>query len=117
MFPEWPRKGNREEGWRVHNLHVEIATAAPACVAPIGLAWQESINRFPLLDLHDSDGNHSNPNGALLTAYVLYEVITGKLAVELPANDSFPVSRDNQMLLSEVASYVVEQQQPCQYLE
>ncbi|TQV87644.1 hypothetical protein [Aliikangiella coralliicola] len=117
MFPEWPRRGNTEEGLRVHNLHLEIASREPACVAPIGLAWEESIARYPMLNLHAPDGNHSNLTGALLTAYVFYQVITEQSAAELPFIQSINVSADVQQKLREVASFTVENHIPCETFE
>ncbi len=111
MFPEWPRRGNFEEGPRVHRLHLDIASREAACVAPIGLAWEASLARYPSLGLHASDGNHSNLTGALLTAYVLYEVVTGQSAADLPYIQSIQVAAANQQRLSEVASLVVQANQ------
>ena len=107
LFPEWPRRGNTEEGQRIHNLHLGISSRESACVAPIGLAWEESIARYPGLSLHATDGNHSNLRGALLTAYVLYHVTTGQSAAELPYIPAISVDADTQQDLREVASFVV----------
>jgi len=107
LFPEWRRKWNTEEGVRIHNLHLGISSRESACVAPIGLAWEESIARYPELDLHASDRNHSNLKGALLTAYVFYELFTGQLAADLPYIPAIDVSTDIQQKLKDVASFVV----------
>jgi hypothetical protein len=107
LFPEWRRKWNTEEGVRIHNLHLGISSRESACVAPIGLAWEESIARYPDLDLHASDRNHSNLKGALLTAYVFYELFTGQLANDLPYIPEIDVSADIQQKLKDVASFVV----------
>ena len=107
LFPEWPRRGNDEEGLRVHQLHLDIASREAACVAPIGLAWEASLASRPDLRLHDSDGNHSNLNGAVLTAYVLYEVITGQKAAELPDISALGISAANQQHFRTIASSVV----------
>jgi len=109
LFPEWPRKGNTEEGPRVHQLHLDIASREPACVAPIGLAWEESIAQFPQLRLHAADGNHANLTGALLTAYVLYQVITLQDASLLPDLSDIGVDVDVQRNLRDIAASVVEQ--------
>ncbi len=109
LFPEWPRRGNLEEGRRIHTLHVEIAARESACVAPVGLAWDEARVRYPALRLYASDGNHSNLTGALLTAFVLYQVITRSEAVELPYIESINVPEDVQLKLSEVATTVRRQ--------
>lgn len=111
LFPEWPRRGNTEEGQRVHNLHLDIATRESACVAPVGLAWEASIAQYPGLNLHAADGNHANLNGALLTAFVFYQVITLQSAADLPYVPSINVSANTQQQLREAASAVVENNQ------
>ena len=113
MFPEWPRRGNSEEGQRVHELHLQIASREPACVAPVGLAWQLILEQKPSLKLHAPDGNHSNRQGALLTAYVLYEVITGKPAAELPYVSSIKVASEAQEILRNSASESITEQPNC----
>jgi len=113
MFPEWPRRGNTEEGQRVHKLHQQIAAREPACVAPVGLAWQLVFEQNPSLKLHAPDGNHSNRQGALLTAYVLYEVITGKPAAQLPYVSSIKVGSEAQEILRNSASESINDQPYC----
>jgi hypothetical protein len=108
LFPEWPRRGNYEEGLRVHELHLYIASQEPACVAPVGLAWDASIAEQPNLLLHAGDGNHSNLKGALLTAYVFYQVLTGKSASELPFVDSINVTESEQKILRDIAAETVQ---------
>jgi hypothetical protein len=107
LFPEWPRWGNQEEGQRIHDLHLSISSREPACVAPIGLAWEESLARKPSLRLHAADGNHSNLDGALLTAYVLYNVTTGQSPAELPFIPAIDVTAANQQHLRNVAADIV----------
>ena len=109
LFPEWPRRGNTEEGPRIHQLHLSIAARESACVAPVGLAWEASIAQYPGLYLHASDGNHSNLMGSLLSAYVFYQVISGNSAAELPYVQSIKVSADIQQKLKNVASVVVQE--------
>ena len=114
LFPEWPRRGNKEEGQRVHDLHLSISSREPACVAPIGLAWEASLARFPKLGLHAADGNHSNLTGALLTAYVLYHVTTGQSAADLPYIPAISVNANTQKDLRELAAdVVIENQTGC----
>ena len=111
LFPEWPRRGNTEEGPRIHALHLSIASREPACVAPIGLAWEESLRQYPTLALHAVDGNHSNLTGALLSAYVFYQLLTNLPAQDLPYIPSINVAADVQQNLSVIASTVVQQNQ------
>jgi hypothetical protein len=102
MFPEWPRR-DVDETQRIYDLHVSIAQAAPACVAPIGQAWDLALARHPTLTLHDGDGNHSAPAGAFLTALVLYATITGLSPLDLPNLPQFNVNADAQAILRTIA--------------
>lgn len=104
LFPEWPRKDNTEEGPRIFGLHMSIASREPACVAPVGFAWQTVLDAHPDLKLHAADGNHSNRNGALLTAYVLYQTITGEPAIGLADTRKSKVDGDIQQILRAAAS-------------
>ena len=103
MFPEWPRRGNREEGQRVHKLHLQITDREPACVAPVGLAWDEASAQLESVNLYAADGNHSNLNGALLSAFVLYQTITQSPADGLTYIKSINVPEETQLALREVA--------------
>ncbi|MBT9500596.1 MAG: hypothetical protein IV092_05090 [Burkholderiaceae bacterium] len=86
LFPEWPRRGVPETG-TIYDLHVSIARQQPACVAPIGQAWDLARERMPALALHAADGNHSTLAGAHLTALMLYATLTGASPQGLPALD------------------------------
>lgn len=113
MFPEWPRRNNYEEGRRVYLLHVSIAETEPACVAPVGPAWDLARINHPEINLHASDGNHSSLKGALLTAFVFYEVITGNLASELSYVSAIDVSENEQNILRNIASEALQADPPC----
>lgn len=117
LFPEWPRRGNFEEGMRIHLLHLSIAATEPACVAPIGLTWDLAIERYPNINLHAPDGNHSNLKGALLAAYVFYETITTQKASGLSYVESIDVSREEQKILREIASETIAANPACPLIE
>jgi hypothetical protein len=95
------------ETQRIYDLHVSIAQKQPACVAPIGQAWDLALARDPTLILHDADGNHSAPAGAFLTALILYATITGLSPLDVPQMPQFPVSADVQTALRGVADETV----------
>ena len=103
MFPEWPRL-RIDETQRIYDLHVSIAQAEPACVAPIGQAWDLARARDPTLTLHAADGNHSAPAGAFLAALMLYATITGQSPLDLPALPQYPINSSMQRALREVAA-------------
>ena len=111
MFPEWPRR-DVAETQRIYDLHVSIAQREPACVAPIGQAWDLALARHPQLVLHASDGNHSAPAGAFLAALVLYATITGLSPLDLPALSGFPVDAATQEILRGIADETVRMVPP-----
>ena len=106
MFPEWPLQ-NVDETQRIYDLHVSIAQAEPACVAPIGQAWDLALARDPSMPLYADDGNHSRPAGAFLAALVLYATITGQSPLDLPQFPQYPVDAALQTTLRGIAAETV----------
>ena len=106
LFPEWPRLGV-DETMRIYDLHVSIAQVEPACVAPIGQAWDLARERHPDLVLHASDGNHSNAAGAFLAALMLAATITGGSPLDVPPLADFGVAAETQAQLRAVAADTV----------
>lgn len=98
MFPEWPRRGVAETE-RIYNLHVSIAQKEPACVAPMGQAWDLATQRHPGLALYAPDGNHASAAGAHLAALVLFASLTGVSPNSLPtlASSDIPGAAEAQL--------------------
>lgn len=115
LFPEHPRRNNTEEGRRVHNLHLDIVEDEKACVAPVGLAWDEALLIRPALPLHAADGNHASPVGSLLTALVFYEVISGQSADLLPYIPDLGINQITQDFLGQTASRTLDSNPPCAF--
>jgi hypothetical protein len=106
LFPEWPRRGVAETQL-IYDLHASIAQKEPACVAPVGQAWDLSLARYPALALHDPDGNHSAPAGAFLAALVLAATITGASPFDIPYLPDLGVDAETQARLRGVAAETV----------
>jgi len=115
LFPEHPQRGNTQEAEYVHNIHLGIANQEPSCVAPIGLTWDEVLLVEPELDLYQSDGNHATELGALLSSLVLYQVISGQAADQLPFIADLPGTESIQALLGQFASQVVAENDACDF--
>ena len=115
LFPEHPRRGNLVEGRSVYELHQSIAENEKSCVAPVGLAWDEALQRQPTLSLYSADGNHASETGALLSSMVFYQIITGEPAVGLPFIETFAADEATQLLLREVVSSILSLYPACQY--
>ena len=114
MFPEWPRRGI-DETQRIFDLHVSIAQRVPACVAPIGQAWDRALAQYPGLILHDSDGNHSAPAGAFLAAAVIAATMTGARPDTMPFVSTAGVDGELQGRLRTVATETTALHPPRQY--
>ena len=106
LFPEWPRRGIAETQ-RIYDLHASIARRTPACVAPVGQAWDLALARDPTMVLHADDGNHSAPAGALLAALVIAATLTGSDPAALPFVPGFGVEESVQARLRVVAAETV----------
>ena len=115
LFPEHPRAGNTEEGMRIFQLHQQIAAEQAACVAPVGPVWDQVLQQWPDLPLHSDDGNHAAPAGALLTAYILYQVVSGQPAEALPDLPALGVPIATQRILRQAASAGLRQYPACPF--
>jgi len=115
LFPEHPQRGNPNEADYVHSLHIDIANDELSCVAPIGLSWNKVLAVEPTLDFYQSDGNHATELGAMLSALVLYQVISGQAADMLPYIAELPGTESIQALLGQFASQTIAESVPCMY--
>lgn len=90
FFETWPRRPGHEAyraawsggdaaGWlhRIREAYAALAEAAGGVVLPVGQAW--SREGFAG-GLYDADGHHPSPEGAWLTAGVVYRGLTGRSA-------------------------------------
>jgi hypothetical protein len=114
MFPEWPLRGVNETQ-RIYDLHVSIAQITPACVAPVGQAWDIVLARHPAMALYDTDGNHSTAAGSFLAALVLSATMTGASPETLPFIAGFGVEADDQARLRTAAAEAVAATPPRRY--
>ncbi len=115
MFPEHPQKGRIFEARYIHDIHLGIAERSPACVAPVGLAWDLAFKLYPNLILHQDDGNHANIKGRFLSALVFYQTISGESAENLSYIEDVEVDSIAQEQLAQVASQAIANNEPCQF--
>jgi len=115
LYPEHPQRGNPQEADYVHGIHLGIAEEESSCVAPIGLSWNKVIAIEPSLDLYQADGNHATELGSLLSALVLYQVISGQNADMLPYIEELPGAESTQALLGQMASQTIAEKADCKF--
>ena len=106
LFPEWPRRGI-DETQRIYAIHQGMAQRQPACVAPVGQAWDAALQAAPGLVLHEPDGNHANAEGAFLAALVLASTLTKVPPQALAALPGHVVSEATQQQLRSAAAQAV----------
>jgi hypothetical protein len=97
----------------VQTLHEGIAMREPACVAPVGIAWEMMRKDNPKVELYEPDGNHANRSGALLTAYVLFATITSRSLESLPKHNIRGVSGSQRLMLQAAAAQAISSTPPC----
>jgi len=116
LFPEWGQLNSSGEATYVYSIHSGIAEQNPACIAPVGFAWDYALTFHPSLSLHARDGNHANETGAYLTSMVLFQSITGhpaELLGEMPGSE---IEGSTQLFLQQMASQAIVDHPPCESL-
>ncbi len=112
LFPEWARREEADEVDRIYALHRDIAGRAPACVVPIGYAWQRVQQSQPDLVLHADDGNHASFAGAWLTALMLLAAIDHQLVNDFPVFSDLPIARHDQRQMYNAVRSTLQQYLP-----
>jgi hypothetical protein len=77
--------------------------------------WDEVLFRSPILPLYQSDGNHASATGALLTALVFYQIITGDAVESLPELSEFNIDSATEQIMKESVSSLLFVYAPCAY--
>ncbi|GAA0819296.1 hypothetical protein GCM10009111_23190 [Colwellia asteriadis] len=113
LFPEHPPEGKTQEAEYVHGIHQDIASMQLSCVAPVGLAWNKALSIEPNIVVYQADGNHASELGASLSAFVLYETITGEPADLLPFISGIVGDLNTQSMFKQVSSEVISSNPPC----
>lgn len=115
LFPEHPQLERSFEAEYVHNIHLDIVKKQMSCIAPVGLAWNLALSLRPELDMHSTDGNHASALGTVLSAFVLYQVITGYSVDLLPFIEQLPADEGVQDFFGQIASQVIAENVPCNF--
>ena len=75
---------------RVVSNYLAVGSRLSSLIAPVGVAWQETVRRRPAIELWNDDGIHPSRAGSYLTACVFYALLTGRD----PADSSFTAELD-----------------------
>ncbi|MBU7009810.1 MAG: DUF4886 domain-containing protein [Theionarchaea archaeon] len=84
LFMTWgPRDGLPHAGYanfddmqaQICSGYMNIANELDVMVAPVGIVWQNGIEKNPQLNLWNADGAHPSREGSYLSACVFYTII------------------------------------------
>src|SRR3954470_7418782 len=101
LFMVWPESNRREAFEAVSRSYARAAEAVGGMLLPVGEAWRGAWRRDPQVPLYGPDGFHPTPTATYLAALVIYQQISGRSPVGLPAGTPMPASRA--LLLQEAA--------------
>jgi hypothetical protein len=85
VFQTWPLAGPITWFASISESFTVAAASVNGVLVPVGDAWRRALIEDATLTLYLSDGLHPAPVGTILTALVIYEVVTGGDARALPA--------------------------------
>ena len=91
---------------RLKESYLEMADSNKAAAAPVGMAWNNARNNFPLIELYALDGSHPSLHGSYLTACVFYATLYQKTPIGstyIPSG----INAIDALNLQTVASYTV----------
>ena len=84
LFSAWPSEDRRQDFPAAIESYTLAAQDVQGILLPIAAAWVAAWQRDPALQLYQ-DGLHPSPQGAYLSALVIYAVLLEKSPVGLPA--------------------------------
>jgi hypothetical protein len=89
-FMTWAQKAHPEQTALLAKAYTEIAQKTDGYVAPVGLAFEESIKQYPEINLYHSDGKHPSLEGTYLAASVFFATLYN----QSPVGGALPVDTD-----------------------
>jgi hypothetical protein len=101
LYMVWPESNRRDAFDAVSESYARAAEDVSGMLLPVGEAWRGAWRRDPEMPLYGPDGFHPTPTATYLAALVIYQQITGRSPVGLPAATS--MAADRALLLQEAA--------------
>jgi hypothetical protein len=84
FYLTWARLGVPEDQAALNAAYIRTARSTRASLAPVGIAWKDTRDRFPEINLFQKDGSHPSPAGSYLAACVLFATIFNTDPTGLP---------------------------------
>lgn len=85
LYMVWPAASRSFDFDGVSDSYATAARQVDGLLFPAGEAWRKAWARSPNLALYGPDGFHPSVLGTYLAALVMYEQLSGKSAIGLPA--------------------------------
>jgi len=101
LYMVWPESDRLEAFDAVSQSYARAAEGVGGMLFPVGEAWRAAWRRDPDMPLYGPDGFHPTTTGTYLAALVIYQQITGRSPVGLPAAAQMTAERAR--LLQEAA--------------
>jgi hypothetical protein len=101
LYMVWPESSRRDAFDAVSRSYARAAEDVAGMLLPVGEAWRAAWRRDPGMPLYGPDGFHPTPTASYLAALVIYQQISGRSPVGLPAWTQMPA--DRALLLQEAA--------------
>jgi hypothetical protein len=101
LYMVWPESNRRDAFDAVSRSYARAAEDVDGMLFPVGEAWRAAWRRDPDVPLYGPDGFHPTPTATYLAALVIYQQISGRSPMGLPAGTQ--MSADHARLLQEAA--------------
>lgn len=102
-FMTWAKLDSPEQTQKLADAYIDIAKKTGGYVAPVGLAFANSMKKHPDIRLYHSDGTHPSLAGTYLAACVLFSTLYN----QSPVGGALPVdgdmSKETALALQQVA--------------
>src|SRR3954468_11092046 len=93
LYMVWPESARRDAFDAVSQSYARAAEDVNGMLFPVGEAWRGAWRRDPAVPLYGPDGFHPTPTATYLAALVIYQQISGRSPVGLPALTEMPAER------------------------
>ena len=93
LYMVWPESDRRGAFDAVSQSYARAAEDVSGMLFPVGEAWRAAWQRDPDVPLYGPDGFHPTATATYLAALVIYQQISGRSLVGLPALTAMPADR------------------------
>jgi hypothetical protein len=93
LYMVWPESNRRGAFDAVSRSYARAAVDVGGMLLPVGEAWRGAWRRDPDVPLYGPDGFHPTATATYLAALVIYQQISGRSPVGLPALTEMPAAR------------------------